>query len=40
MGETWFPPFQNDHGLLIREPAIGRQIQGDPLALRLTLHGE
>jgi hypothetical protein len=33
-------PIQNDHGLLTWEPAIGRQIQGDPLALRLTLHGK
>jgi hypothetical protein len=30
----------NDHGLHTREPAIGRQIQGLPLALRLTLQRE
>ena len=27
----------NDHGLHTREPAIGRQIQGSPLALRRSL---
>jgi hypothetical protein len=26
------PTIQNDHGLLTWEPAIGRQIQGTPLA--------
>jgi len=31
-----FPPL-NDHGLLTWEPAIGRQIQGAPLALRRAL---
>ncbi len=30
----------NDHGLLTWEPAIGRQIQDTPLALRRTLQGE
>ena len=30
-------PPHNDHGLHTREPAIGRQIQGSPLALRRTL---
>ena len=33
-------PTQNDHGLLNREPAIGRQIQDSPLALRRDLQGE
>ncbi len=36
-GETWFPPSRNDHGPLNREPAIGRQIQGSPLALQRAL---
>jgi MarR-like DNA-binding transcriptional regulator SgrR of sgrS sRNA len=30
----------NDHGLLTWEPAIGRQKQGLPLALRRPLHAE
>jgi hypothetical protein len=33
-------PPPNDHGLLTWEPAIGRQIQGAPLALRHTLQRE
>jgi hypothetical protein len=33
-------PAPNDHGLLTWEPAIGRQIQGAPLALRHTLQRE
>jgi hypothetical protein len=33
-------PAMNDHGLLTWEPAIGRQIQGTPLALRRTLQRE
>ncbi len=32
MGEPRVPPSLNDHGLHTREPAIGRQIQGVPLA--------
>jgi hypothetical protein len=31
------PTIHNDHGLLTWEPAIGRQIQGAPLALRRAL---
>ncbi len=38
MGEPCVPPSQNDHGLLTWEPAIGRQIQRAPLALRRALH--
>jgi hypothetical protein len=33
-GNRRFHPPHNDHGLHTREPAIGRQIQGPPLALR------
>ena len=36
-GNRRFPPANNDHGLHTREPAIGRQIQGAPLALRRSL---
>jgi len=37
---TLMPPCLNDHGLLTWEPAIGRQTQGLPLALRLILRDE
>jgi hypothetical protein len=36
-GGNMVSPIQNDHGLLTWEPAIGRQIQSSPLALRRAL---